>query len=1058
MADVNVVVHHSSTTGAAANPRALVDGPKWDAAHVATVTGLENVVNLDTTNPTNITFTQTGTGATPITLDAIFRGKIYIPEMFGAAPSPAGTAASGVADSTSGLQRCINELQRVGGGTMLLGPGVYAYSDLLISKKSIYIIGSGEQATTLLHKPTANGQGVRFADASNDILFNLGLFNLSIGSADTTYLKYAVDALDVSNFHIDHVTVAFYPQDGTLFRGGGGSTGVRVRGREKGTVENFTVYAEQPISININPHSTISLDSWVFKNQNLIGHLDTSSSLPLILCQDGINVTNSFFCGTQNWSGGTDGFKWIATTASQISAGLYFSGIKSEQSPDAVAGSTAYTINIQTNTGLSGLVIAESIAGDRNGVKLRGARNPKISGFTFGPVIPNLRGLDIDATCGTVEIGACTWYTTTTALFGSGATLINAVQKSEIPAGMNLSSAIPPRAFYSTGTTETVGNITLSTSGVGGAALQIASGKSPSIQNSINFIGTDAKNYTFPTTDATLARTDAAQTFAGTQTFSSTIAGSISGSAPAGSLTGATLASNVLASSLTSVGTLTGGATGGGFTVALGTSTLTGQVPLANGGTAANLTASNGGILYSTASAGAILAGTATARQMLQSGATAAPAWSTATWPATTTINQLLYSSSANAVAGLATANSSVLVTDSGGVPSLSTTLPNIAHGTPTSITLTNATGTAASLTAGNATNTAITDDTTTNATMYPTWVTASTGNLPQKTSSTKLSFNPSTGNLISTSFGNIALSTSSVATAALNIGSSKSVGINNSLTLSGTDGTTQTFPTTSATIARTDAAQTFTGVQTFTNPIVGTQTANDNSTKAASTAYADAIAALKANLASPIFTGTPAAPTAAVDTNTTQLATTAMVLGQAASATPLINGTATVGTSTRYARADHVHPTDTTRAALVSPSFTTPSLGVATATSINGVTLDNNAWTAYTATLSSVAGGAIGTPTSTAGTYKQIGKIVYYRVKIVMGASGLGTATQIAISLPVTAVGDNELTAKNITSGLGGTGSIGEVSQTVALLQTSAGARLGGNNDTMVISGSYEA
>lgn len=60
----------------------------------------------------------------------------------------------------------------------------------------------------------------------------------------------------------------------------------------------------------------------------------------------------------------------------------------------------------------------------------------------------------------------------------------------------------------------------------------------------------------------------------------------------------------------------------------------------------------------------------------------------------------------------------------------------------------------------------------------------------------------------------------------------------------------------------------------------------------------------------SPAFTSTPTAPTAAVDTNSTQLATTAMVLGQAAAATPLGDApTAVVGTSTRFARADHVHP-----------------------------------------------------------------------------------------------------------------------------------------------------
>lgn len=64
-----------------------------------------------------------------------------------------------------------------------------------------------------------------------------------------------------------------------------------------------------------------------------------------------------------------------------------------------------------------------------------------------------------------------------------------------------------------------------------------------------------------------------------------------------------------------------------------------------------------------------------------------------------------------------------------------------------------NATTATTATTGTNATNTAVTDDTTTNATVYPTWVTANTGNLPQKVSSTKLSFNPSTGVLTATSF-----------------------------------------------------------------------------------------------------------------------------------------------------------------------------------------------------------------------------------------------------------------------------------------------------------------
>ncbi len=86
-------------------------------------------------------------------------------------------------------------------------------------------------------------------------------------------------------------------------------------------------------------------------------------------------------------------------------------------------------------------------------------------------------------------------------------------------------------------------------------------------------------------------------------------------------------------------------------------------------GTGNALTASNGGIVWSDATKLNILSGTATANQVLLSGASATPAWSTATYPATTTISQLLYSSATNTITGLATANSAVLCTTGAGVP-----------------------------------------------------------------------------------------------------------------------------------------------------------------------------------------------------------------------------------------------------------------------------------------------------------------------------------------------------------------------------------------------------
>jgi hypothetical protein len=67
-------------------------------------------------------------------------------------------------------------------------------------------------------------------------------------------------------------------------------------------------------------------------------------------------------------------------------------------------------------------------------------------------------------------------------------------------------------------------------------------------------------------------------------------------------------------------------------------------------------------------------------------------------------------------------------------------------------------------------------------------------------------------------------------------------------------------------------------------------------------------------------------------------VATTAYVVGQAGTASPVINGTAAVGTSLLYSRQDHVHASDTTRAPLASPTFTGTPLST-TATALTNTT-----------------------------------------------------------------------------------------------------------------------
>jgi hypothetical protein len=141
--------------------------------------------------------------------------------------------------------------------------------------------------------------------------------------------------------------------------------------------------------------------------------------------------------------------------------------------------------------------------------------------------------------------------------------------------------------------------------------------------------------------------------------------------------------------------------------------------------------------------------------------------------------------------------------------------------------------------------------------------------------------------------------------TGVLTIAALKTLTVSNTLTLAGTDGTTMTFPTTNATIARTDAANTFTGTQT--------------------------VGALVASFV-----------------NGNQLVTGTWLLNGGAAKTFTFSNTLTVagtdgttltfqGTDTYVGRAT----TDTlTNKTLTSPTLTTPILGVATATSINKLTI----------------------------------------------------------------------------------------------------------------------
>ena len=143
---------------------------------------------------------------------------------------------------------------------------------------------------------------------------------------------------------------------------------------------------------------------------------------------------------------------------------------------------------------------------------------------------------------------------------------------------------------------------------------------------------------------------------------------------------------------------------------------------------------------------------------------------------------------------------------------------------------------------------------------------------------------------------------------------------------------------------------------------------------------------------------------------------------------------------------------------ALTGDCTTSAGAVATTCTKINGVD-QTTAWPAYSPVLSCAegAGHTPGAGNTLVGASKSIGKTVHFRGTLTVGAAGVGTCTQFAISLPATAQGNAEIIFRDYTTGLGGMGDIA-ASGTTASLNTAAGASIAGNSKTVVFNGTYES
>jgi hypothetical protein len=239
--------------------------------------------------------------------------------------------------------------------------------------------------------------------------------------------------------------------------------------------------------------------------------------------------------------------------------------------------------------------------------------------------------------------------------------------------------------------------------------------------------------------------------------------------------------------------------------------TGTGTIAATSATTATNIAGGLGGYIpYQTAVNATGLLANGNAGQILRSaGTTVAPLWSTPTFPNTATLNHLMIGDGTNW---------------------LDSAVPTWNQST--------------SGTATNATNVAITDSTT-NATYYPTFVTAHTGNTGIETNYANFTYNPSTNTLTAGTFVGALTGTASGNLTSAAIGStiqaynSNLTAINQALTSTSSPSFTKVTAALSGNATTSTTAANLSGTPALPNGTTATtQSAGDNSTKLATTAY----------------------------------------------------------------------------------------------------------------------------------------------------------------------------------------------------------------------------
>ena len=240
-------------------------------------------------------------------------------------PSPGG-------DDSVAIKRAVDSAPDLQGITVRLIGEFNCRTTVPIDRHRVHILGAGIYATNITFDPDSDQVMFAFkmeqdGPLGNKILVQCSIKDLSIwGRRDNPHQKIGIKVVDVSNIMIRDILINSWR--------GNQSIGLQTQGREYGHVENVTIRADLPISIEKNPnYEHISIDHFVFRNTYLL--VDDHKN-PAVRIAPGVALFNTVFDGSSAWTTAKYGLYWKDMESSAPSLDLAIKGGEWNKAADTV--------------------------------------------------------------------------------------------------------------------------------------------------------------------------------------------------------------------------------------------------------------------------------------------------------------------------------------------------------------------------------------------------------------------------------------------------------------------------------------------------------------------------------------------------------------------------------------------------------------------------------------------------------------------------------------------------------------------------------------------------